>query len=499
MTAPEDDSEKNYRPSDNSASIMAYALQATDTVIWDWNIPADDVSLYPPSQSVFDDITDLDDFLGHVHPADKQRVVHTLEVAVEQTGQYMTEFRLVGETETETQQWVAAQGEVDYDDVNDPVRLIGVGRDVTSIKQTNEQLRRATEHLAETELVSDIGGWELTPETNDLWWTQGTKQIHDVSPEYDPTVEGAFEFIHPEDRQTIEKTVQQCLTTGEPYSAEIRLITAEGRERWVYCKGDRIERGDTAVLRGIIQDITDRKIRDQRLMVLSRVLRHNIRNSLGVVIGNAELLQDELEALAPLETSLAETASFSLDDSRRMLSKVTTNATQLVELAEDARQLSRVLERGPVRYHVDVPAVMDRLVPKLADQYPNASIHVETQAVGVKGNDESLEMALTELIENAIIHSHQASPTVEVRTSKVDNGRVSIQVADTGPGIPEMEQEVLETGTEEPLLHGHGIGLWIVNWLMTQLGGSVSIEDRDPRGTVVELTLPAATRVESSG
>ncbi|RDZ63854.1 histidine kinase [Haloferax sp. Atlit-12N] len=488
MTGPGNESSTNYRPGDNSASIMAYALQATETVIWDWDISADAVSLYPPSQTVFEDIADLDDFLSQVHPTDTQRVVHALEVAVEETGHYVTEFRLADDTE----RWVAAQGEVTYDDGDDPERLIGVGRDVTDKKHTAQQLRRATEHLAETELVSDIGGWELIPETNDLWWTQGTRQIHDVSPEYNPTVEDAFKFIHPADRQTIEKVVQQCLTSGEPYGVELRLITAEGRERWVYCRGDRVQRGETTVLRGVIQDITDRKIRDQRLMVLSRVLRHNIRNTLGVVIGNAELLAEELEALDPLETYLAETASFPLDDSRRMLSKIADNATQLVELAENARQLSRVLERGPVRYYVDVPTVVDRLVSKFTDQYPTASIHVEKQAVGVKGNEESLEMALTELIENAIVHTHDASPTVEVSISRVDNERVRIQVADTGPGIPEMEQEVLEMGTEEPLLHGRGTGLWMVNWLMTQLGGSISIDENVPRGTVVSLTLPAA-------
>ncbi|MGB9956435.1 PAS domain-containing sensor histidine kinase [Haloferax prahovense] len=489
MSGSGNESGRNHSGGDSSASVMTYALHATDTVIWTWDISADAVSLYPPSQTVFDDITDLDDFLSQVHPADKQQVVHALEVAVEETGQYVTEFRL----DDEEKRWVAAQGQVDYNEENDPERLIGVGRDVTDKKQTHQRLNRAIEHIAETELVSNIGGWELTLETNDLWWTQGTKQIHDVSPEYEPTIEEAFEFIHPAHRQTIEKAVQQCLKHGEPYGVEIRLITAEGRERWVYCKGDRVQRGETTVLRGVIQDITDRKIRDQRLTVLSRVLRHNIRNSLGVVIGHAELLQEELDTLTPLETYLAEAASFSFADSQHSLSKIADNATQLVAMAEDIRQLSRVLERGPVRYYVDVPTVVDRVVCTFADQYPNASIHVESQAIGVKGNDESLRMALTELIENAIVHTHDASPTVEVRMSSVDSGRVRIQVADTGPGLPEMERAVLEKGTEEPLLHGRGIGLWMVNWLMTQLGGSVSIDENDPRGTVVTLTLPAAT------
>jgi signal transduction histidine kinase len=63
-------------------------------------------------------------------------------------------------------------------------------------------------------------------------------------------------------------------------------------------------------------------------------------------------------------------------------------------------------------------------------------------------------------------------------------------VADDGPGIPEMEIEVLESGEETPLAHSSGIGLWLVNWLTDHLNGQISFENREPRGSIVTVRLP---------
>jgi sensor histidine kinase regulating citrate/malate metabolism len=67
---------------------------------------------------------------------------------------------------------------------------------------------------------------------------------------------------------------------------------------------------------------------------------------------------------------------------------------------------------------------------------------------------------------------------------------VDVEVADQGPGIPDCELEALRSGDERALLHGSGIGLWLVNWLVTFLDGTLRFEGNDPCGTVVTMTLP---------
>jgi signal transduction histidine kinase len=71
--------------------------------------------------------------------------------------------------------------------------------------------------------------------------------------------------------------------------------------------------------------------------------------------------------------------------------------------------------------------------------------------------------------------------------------RFSIRVADDGPGIPPEDRRLLTGGLEEhPVRHGSQLGVWVVNSLVTSLGGAVVVEPRSPRGSVVTMTFPSA-------
>mgnify|MGYP002763040623 CR=1 FL=1 len=78
---------------------------------------------------------------------------------------------------------------------------------------------------------------------------------------------------------------------------------------------------------------------------------------------------------------------------------------------------------------------------------------------------------------------------VEVSVRHREDGWTEISIRDDGPGIPEMEATVLETGEETPLNHGGGLGLWMVRMIVTQAGGEVSVSSLTD-GTEVCLRLP---------
>lgn len=70
--------------------------------------------------------------------------------------------------------------------------------------------------------------------------------------------------------------------------------------------------------------------------------------------------------------------------------------------------------------------------------------------------------------------------------------RLWVRVADTGPGVPQEEWAVIQSGVEEPLSHATGIGLWLIYWTVTAVGGKVTLTENDPQGTVVEIEIPLA-------
>ncbi|WP_321163750.1 ATP-binding protein [Halorubrum saccharovorum] len=83
-----------------------------------------------------------------------------------------------------------------------------------------------------------------------------------------------------------------------------------------------------------------------------------------------------------------------------------------------------------------------------------------------------IDRALDELIRNAVEHHDRERPMVEVTVeSKTD--AIEVRIADDGPGLTDMNRDVLETGQAvEALYHGSGLGLWLVYWVVQQSGGS---------------------------
>ncbi len=224
-----------------------------------------------------------------------------------------------------------------------------------------------------------------------------------------------------------------------------------------------------------IRDVTDRQRYEQRLRVLNRVLRHDLRNDANVVLGYADLLLK-----SDLDPAVRERAE-----------AVRRKANRLVELGEQAREVDRTLHaEGGEAHEIDLKQIVDSVAWRARETFPEAQVDTDTpDEVSALGND-LVESALWHLVSNGIYHNDSEEPWVRV---SVDRGEewVRISVTDDGPGIPESERKVLDHGTETALEHGSGLGLWLVKWITDSVGGDVSFAERDPRGSIVTVQLAA--------
>jgi PAS domain S-box-containing protein len=140
--------------------------------------------------------------------------------------------------------------------------------DISDRVEREETLERNRDLLRHTEQLATVGGWEADVETGEIFWTRGTYAIHDLDPtgEFEPSVETAIEFYHPDDQTTVEQAVEKCRTQGEAYEVDVRLITAEDEEKWVCITGEAVYDGDDIVkIQGAICDITQQRKRRQEL------------------------------------------------------------------------------------------------------------------------------------------------------------------------------------------------------------------------------------------
>ena len=372
------------------------------------------------------------------------------------------------------------------DDEGTITHFVSIQTDITERKVHETALERRQDLSARTEVAADVGGWELDLRTGDLQWTAGTRRIHGVESTYDPCLEDVLEFYHPSDREKIRTVVDRAIEWSLSYDVEARLVTADGTARTVRTTGTPVELDDRTVLRGTIQDVTERNARRQQLMVFNRVLRHNLRNGLNVVLGNAEQMMAAVDSDEGPDDSVTVSAA----EMRADLEAILSATGDLLDVSERARQFDAVSQQIHDVEPVAVRDLLDAVAAAFRDD--EATLRIEGSNPVVLANRYAIRTAVEELVDNAIAHATDDRPVVTLGTAASADGTLRLSVADRGDGIPEMEREVIVDGEERPLKHGSGLGLWLVKWLVTPLGGTVEIEDNEPTGTVVSLVFPAS-------
>ena len=222
-------------------------------------------------------------------------------------------------------------------------------------------------------------------------------------------------------------------------------------------------------------DVTDREMLRQRVQVLNRVFRHNIRNDLDVLRAHAEFgLRSDNPATA--------------EESFERILEVTDSIAQM---SADARQIERLMRTSAAdRTTVEMRQVVEAVVESVTRDRPDVSVTVEVSAVELSVSRGLLRFALRNLVENAVEHNNSQSPRVDVEGSRQASG-VQVVVADNGPGIPDAEWAVIEAGREESQDHLTSLGLWGTKWAVQRMGGELSRRDREgASGAVVVIDLP---------
>ncbi|MEF8902127.1 MAG: PAS domain-containing sensor histidine kinase [Halovenus sp.] len=227
-------------------------------------------------------------------------------------------------------------------------------------------------------------------------------------------------------------------------------------------------------------DVTDREMLRQRVQVLNRLFRHNIRNDLDVIRAHAEFA---------LRNGSGD--GNGADESLERILKVTD---EVAELSADARQIQRLTRNSSIdRSSVNLPQLVETVVETVTRDRPDVSVTVDVPAVELSLDRDLLRFALRNLVENAVEHNDSPSPSVEVRATERESG-IRLVIIDNGPGIPDAEWEVIEAGREAVHDHLTSLGLWGTKWTVQKMGGELSRRDSES-GAAVVIDLPAKSPV----
>lgn len=285
-----------------------------------------------------------------------------------------------------------------------------------------------------------------------------------------------------DDGSTIRSHYDDCTEQETPMSYVERLDIPEPDSYWDSRIAPVIVDGEVVQIVGATRNVTEQKAYERQLEqqrdgleLLNEMVRHDIRNDLQVVASYAELLSNRVD-----------------EDDREYVERILNNAETAVELTRSARDLAGTMlqtdrSTEPTPLKQTLLAQIDDIRTSYADAVVRVDGSIPTVTVEA---DEMLSSVFRNIIKNAIQHNDKDVPEVTISVDTSDSS-VRVTVTDNGPGIPDAQKAAVfgkgEKGLES---EGSGIGLYLVNTLVKKYDGSVRVDDNEPDGTIVTVTLP---------
>lgn len=149
-----------------------------------------------------------------------------------------------------------------------PDHFVTVFDDITERKLAEETLRENDFLLKKTQEMAHVGSWRLDLRQNVLYWSDEVYRIFGADPnEFGATYEAFMEYVHPDDREMVDRIYKTSVEQNESYDVVHRVLRKDGRVRIVHEKSENIvdESGKTIVSIGMVHDITESKLADERL------------------------------------------------------------------------------------------------------------------------------------------------------------------------------------------------------------------------------------------
>jgi two-component system sensor histidine kinase KdpD len=211
-----------------------------------------------------------------------------------------------------------------------------------------------------------------------------------------------------------------------------------------------------------------------------------------------------LTSIKAASTALLSSSALKPEQQRELVSIVDEETDRLSVLVTEAIQMARI-EAGRVvlrreNHSVEdlVESALDKLRPAVQDR--NIQVKMATDLPEVLVDGELIEVALRQLIDNALKYSPPGSP-VSV-AAEANEGRLIVSVADHGPGIPEAEQarifeKFYRADASRHQIPGAGLGLVIAREIIHAHGGEIWVESKLAEGSIFRFSLPAAKKEPS--
>ena len=483
------------------------AQEASGTGTWDWDATTDETHcssghgpLYglPPS----DRAPSGEEWLELIHPEDRARMRQELDRTLESADHFITEFRVVWPDGTI--HWLYGKGQVFRDSRGNPIRMIGVNMDVSERKRVEADLRESEERFRNMADTAPVMIWVAGPDKLCTFFNKCCLDFTGHSLEQ-KIGEGWIAGVHPEDRERFLARYADSFDARREFQTVFRLRRADGEYRFMLTTGaPRFKAGVFAGFIGSCVDITELKRTQEEALarqkleslgVLAGGIAHDFNNVLGGILGQAELVEQELS----MGSSPGE--------------EIQRIKTAVIRGAEIVREL--MVYTGQQQAGLVEPVDLSRLVEEMLEllkvsisKHAVLNINLDENLPAVPGNAPQIRQVVMNLVINASEAIGEKEGVIRVATSRVTGSPdsvltnaanlppgdyVRLEVSDTGCGLTEEAKAKIFDPFFTTKFAGRGLGLAVVQGIVRAHGGAIDVISA-PQGAKFQVLLRCTSK-----
>jgi PAS domain S-box-containing protein len=526
---------------------LQLALKVGGMGAWQWDIKTGKVSSWPgmellhglPAGTCMDKV---EDYLGFVHPDDKNIVIDSLRDSSQRKTGKPTEYRIVWADGSV--HWIEGRGEMFFDQNGQPCHVAGICVDITRRKHTEQNLRflaNASAELAElvdheetlrriaqlavpsfadwcaVDLIDESGGLKRVAAAHvDPDKIKFAYEIHERYPEDRNSTSGVWQIVRSGQSKLIPEITDDMLTTsikdttylsiirelglrsyiGVPLTVRgktlgaLMFISAESRRTYGAEDCSLAEEIGLRAAIAIENSSLYRTLKqtDRRKDDFLAMLAHELRNPLAPIRAAADLL-----ALPHDEQRARKTGE--------IISRQVSHMTGLVDDLLDVSRVTRglvAIGKASVDFKKIINAATEQARPLIEKRLHQLTVVIGSGPLLVEGDEKRLVQVLSNLLNNAAKYTSERGK-IELRADAIDE-YIEVSVSDNGIGMPAdlvanaFDLFVQGKRSVDRAQGGLGLGLALVKSLVELHGGSVSACSKGADcGSKFVIRLPRAS------
>jgi signal transduction histidine kinase len=424
-------------------------------------------------------------FFASVHPEDRKRVIACARAGFSTGIVEPLEARIVrpsGELRE-----VVLEGIVVHERDSERAQVIGTIVDLTEQRRSARKLAEAIDELNEAQRLAKLASWRMDAATGSYEWSAHMYELLDVPRTAAPSAELFMQHVHPEERARLEEMRQNARASDALEPFESRLVQENGKVvQVVFRAATRCDASGAIIgYRGVIQDITERKVLEEQLRhsqkmeaigTLAGGVAHDFNNYLMIIAGHTERLDHQLG-----HDHLA----------RGSVREIAEAQQRCAHLTQQLLTLSR--KRKAQTERVRLAALVTRLSTLIRSALgETAQLVLELSAPEARIFADPVQVEL--VLMNLVVNSRDAMPaggTLRIGIAR-HHSQVRLTVQDDGCGIPrELHSRVFEPFfTTKQVGYGTGLGLSTVYAIVQEGGGRIELDSEPGQGTTFHIDWP---------